>query len=62
VRLAVLVDRGLRELPIRADAVGLVVDTKADEHVDVQLAAAGSGEDAVIVETRTAKKKGRGRS
>lgn len=37
VQLAVLVDRGLRELPIRADYVGLVVDTTADESVKVLL-------------------------
>ena len=38
VRLAVLVDRGHRELPIAADAVGRTVHTAADERVRVRLA------------------------
>lgn len=37
VRLAVLVDRGGRELPIRADYVGLEVATRAGERVKVRL-------------------------
>ncbi|MEX2673325.1 MAG: bifunctional pyr operon transcriptional regulator/uracil phosphoribosyltransferase PyrR [Phycisphaeraceae bacterium] len=37
VRLAVLVDRGGRELPIRPDFVGLRVNTEADHHVKVHL-------------------------
>jgi pyrimidine operon attenuation protein / uracil phosphoribosyltransferase len=37
VRLAVLVDRGHRELPIQPDAVGLVVPTDRDDHVRVRL-------------------------
>jgi pyrimidine operon attenuation protein/uracil phosphoribosyltransferase len=35
VRLAVLVDRGHRELPIQADVVGRVVTTERDEEVRV---------------------------
>lgn len=38
VRLAALVDRGHRELPIAADAVGRTVQTAADERVRVRLA------------------------
>jgi pyrimidine operon attenuation protein/uracil phosphoribosyltransferase len=38
VRLAVLVDRGHRELPIRADHVGKNIPTRADERVSVRLA------------------------
>jgi pyrimidine operon attenuation protein / uracil phosphoribosyltransferase len=49
VRLAVLVDRGLRELPIRPDAVGLVLDTEPDQHVDVQLKEGGAAADAVVI-------------
>jgi pyrimidine operon attenuation protein/uracil phosphoribosyltransferase len=49
VRLAVLVDRGLRELPIRPDAVGLVLDTQPGQHVDVQLTEGGAAADAVLV-------------
>lgn len=49
VRLAVLVDRGLRELPIRADAVGQLLDTRPDEHVQVQLAPSRAESDRVVV-------------
>jgi pyrimidine operon attenuation protein/uracil phosphoribosyltransferase len=35
ILLAVLVDRGGRELPIQADIVGLVVNTTSDDRVDV---------------------------
>ncbi|MCW2810379.1 MAG: pyrR [Friedmanniella sp.] len=38
VRLAVLVDRGHRELPIRADHVGKNIPTRANERVSVRLA------------------------
>lgn len=38
VRLAVLVDRGHRELPIAADAAGRTIQTAADERVRVRLA------------------------
>jgi pyrimidine operon attenuation protein/uracil phosphoribosyltransferase len=37
IRLAVLVDRGHRELPIRADHVGKNVPTSREELVQVQL-------------------------
>ncbi len=37
VRLAVLVDRGHRELPIRADEVGLTVETRRSETVRVRI-------------------------
>ena len=37
IQLAVLIDRGHRELPIRADYVGKNVPTSMDEHVEVQL-------------------------
>lgn len=47
VRLAVLVDRGHRELPIRADHVGKNVPTAKDEIVRVQLSEVDGGEDAV---------------
>jgi pyrimidine operon attenuation protein/uracil phosphoribosyltransferase len=35
VQLAVMVDRGHRELPIRADYVGKNLPTRLDEQVDV---------------------------
>ena len=37
IRLAVLVDRGHRELPIAADYAGIVLKTQADDRVDVSL-------------------------
>jgi pyrimidine operon attenuation protein / uracil phosphoribosyltransferase len=37
VQLAVLVDRGHRELPIRPDYVGKNLPTASDEHIQVQL-------------------------
>ncbi len=37
IRLATLVDRGHRELPIQPDVVGLLVATTRDEHVRVRL-------------------------
>jgi pyrimidine operon attenuation protein/uracil phosphoribosyltransferase len=51
IRLAVLVDRGHRELPIRADHVGKNVPTARDELVKVHLAEL-DGEDAVRIERR----------
>jgi pyrimidine operon attenuation protein / uracil phosphoribosyltransferase len=49
VRLAVLVDRGHRELPIRADHVGKNVPTSRDEVVRVRVREV-DGEDAVDIE------------
>jgi pyrimidine operon attenuation protein/uracil phosphoribosyltransferase len=49
VRLAVLVDRGHRELPIRADHVGKNVPTSRDEVVRVRVAEVDD-EDAVDIE------------
>ncbi|MBI4259265.1 MAG: bifunctional pyr operon transcriptional regulator/uracil phosphoribosyltransferase PyrR [Actinobacteria bacterium] len=49
VQLAVLVDRGHRELPIKADYVGKNVPTRRDEVVRVALEET-DGEDAVVVE------------
>lgn len=48
VRLAILVDRGHRELPIRADYVGKNVPTAPDERVLVKLEET-DGEDGVIL-------------
>lgn len=49
VQLAVLVDRGHRELPIKADFVGKNIPTSKDENVKVQLAEDGV-EDSVVLE------------
>ena len=48
IRLAVLVDRGHREFPIRADHVGKNLPTSADEVVKVHLEEI-DGEDAVLI-------------
>jgi pyrimidine operon attenuation protein/uracil phosphoribosyltransferase len=49
IRLAVLVDRGHRELPIRADHVGKNVPTSREEVVRVHLEEI-DGEDAVLID------------
>jgi pyrimidine operon attenuation protein/uracil phosphoribosyltransferase len=48
VRLAVLVDRGHRELPIAADTVGRTIATAADERVRVLLTE-HDGQDAIEI-------------
>lgn len=48
IQLAVLVDRGHRELPIRADFVGKVVPTSRREHVEVRLTEV-DGEDRALI-------------
>jgi pyrimidine operon attenuation protein/uracil phosphoribosyltransferase len=48
VELAVLVDRGHRELPIRADYVGKNLPTSSSERVSVHLAEV-DGDDAVLI-------------
>lgn len=50
VRLAVLVDRGHRELPIRADHVGKNLPTSTLEKVRVRLGEVDAGEDQVVIE------------
>ncbi len=52
-RLCVLVDRGLRELPIQADYVGRFVPTSRSEHVEVQLGREPSDTDRVTIYERT---------
>ncbi len=51
IQLAVLVDRGHRELPIRADFVGKNVPTSQDETVEVRLAES-DGRDEVVLNER----------
>jgi pyrimidine operon attenuation protein/uracil phosphoribosyltransferase len=53
VQLAVLVDRGHRELPIRADYVGKNLPTAQRETVQVRLAET-DGQDAVLLGVRAA--------
>jgi len=47
VQLAVLIDRGHRELPIRADFVGKNLPTKRAEDVRVRLAEVDGGDDGI---------------
>ena len=53
IQLAVLVDRGHRELPIRADYVGKNVPTSHQEVISVQLADT-DGNDQVVIKERVA--------
>jgi pyrimidine operon attenuation protein/uracil phosphoribosyltransferase len=48
IQLAVFIDRGHRELPIRADYVGKNIPTSSDEKVVLQMTE--DGEDCVVVE------------
>lgn len=48
IALAVLIDRGGRELPIHADVVGRTVEVQTGQRVDVQLADV-DGRDAVVL-------------
>lgn len=50
IQLAVLVDRGHRELPIRADYVGKNVPTSPKEVIEVRLAEADGKDEVVICE------------
>jgi len=49
IQLAVLIDRGHRQLPIKADFVGKNVPTAFNEKIDVQIKEAGGG-DSVYLE------------
>lgn len=51
IQLAVLIDRGHRELPIRADYVGKNVPTSSKEMVSVQLSSTDEEEKVVLQET-----------
>ncbi|MBU0483191.1 MAG: bifunctional pyr operon transcriptional regulator/uracil phosphoribosyltransferase PyrR [Proteobacteria bacterium] len=50
IQLAVLIDRGGRELPIQPDYVGLQVEVNSDQHVDVLLKD-NQADDEVILES-----------
>ena len=49
IQLVVLVDRGHRELPIRADFVGKNVPTASDERIETRLREVDGGEDGVFI-------------
>ena len=50
IQLAVLVDRGHRELPIRADYVGKNIPTSKTETIEVRLAEADGRDEVVVME------------
>ncbi len=52
IQLAVLVDRGHRELPIKADFVGKNVPTALDEKISLLLTEAGAARDEVILKKK----------
>ena len=54
IQLAVLIDRGHRELPIRADYVGKNIPSSRDEEIQVQLQEV-DGVDNVVIESLAAK-------
>lgn len=49
IQLAVLVDRGHRELPIKADFIGKNVPTSVDEKISLLLTEAGAAKDEVLL-------------
>lgn len=49
IQLAILVDRGHRELPIRADFVGKNVPTSKEERIEVRLVEVDKVEDQVVI-------------
>ncbi|HEX5398320.1 MAG TPA: bifunctional pyr operon transcriptional regulator/uracil phosphoribosyltransferase PyrR [Verrucomicrobiae bacterium] len=49
IQLAVLIDRGHRELPIKADFVGKNVPTALDEKISLRLVEAGEAQDAALL-------------
>lgn len=49
IQLAVLIDRGHRELPIRADFVGKNVPTAREERIETHLREVDGGEDGVFI-------------
>ena len=52
IQLAVLIDRGHRELPIRADYVGKNIPTSKNQDVKVRLKENDEAEDEVVVENK----------
>jgi pyrimidine operon attenuation protein/uracil phosphoribosyltransferase len=52
IQLAVLVDRGHRELPIKADFVGKNVPTALEEKISLLLVEAGAPRDEVVLKKK----------
>ena len=52
IQLAVLIDRGHRDLPIKADFVGKNVPTAADEKISLLLTESGAAKDEVLLKKK----------
>jgi pyrimidine operon attenuation protein/uracil phosphoribosyltransferase len=52
IQLAVLVDRGHRELPVKADFIGKNVPTSLDEKISLLLTEAGAAQDEVLLKKK----------
>ena len=52
IQLAVLIDRGHRELPIKADFVGKNVPTSLDEKISLLLTESGAAQDEVLLKKK----------
>jgi pyrimidine operon attenuation protein/uracil phosphoribosyltransferase len=52
IQLAVLIDRGHRELPIKADFIGKNVPTAVDEKISLLLTEAGAAQDEVVLKKK----------
>jgi pyrimidine operon attenuation protein/uracil phosphoribosyltransferase len=52
IQLAVLIDRGHRDLPIKADFIGKNVPTSLDEKISLLLTEAGAKQDEVILKKK----------
>lgn len=52
IQLLVLVDRGGREVPVRADYVGKNVPTSKEEYIEVRFRELGAGEDSLTITRR----------
>jgi pyrimidine operon attenuation protein / uracil phosphoribosyltransferase len=50
VELAVLIDRGHREMPIQPDFVGITLDTRRLDHVRVSLEGADGKDEVLVIE------------
>ena len=60
IQLAVLIDRGHRELPIRADYVGKNIPSSRDEEIQVRLEETDGADRVTIVSLNPSPKKGGG--
>jgi pyrimidine operon attenuation protein/uracil phosphoribosyltransferase len=49
IQLAVLIDRGHRDLPIKADFVGKNVPTAPDEKISLMLTESGAAQDEALL-------------